>query len=167
MPGWQEIEKVKSPMIRQLNAWWVSKRGLRSLPDRADVDPSDLKPLLPNILLADCTVDPFRIRYRLLGDNVVHVSGFNFAGRYLDELQAPDSTEPWLEHYRLAFNTQLPVYGDTMVPTIHGTQFTYEFGIFPLTHGGTDVGQFIALEDYGEITPRAKSFIDNLAPWKE
>ncbi len=164
MPG---IESIASPKIQRVDQWWQDKRAGRKLPDRADLDPADLKPLLPYILLLEASLDPFRLRFRLLGTKVVYVSGFDFTGRYLDELLPPDTEEPWLDHYRRAFDSCAPVFGTTTVPTLHGALFDYEFAIFPLTHGGATVAQFLSIEDYGDSEPRVDQLIDDLAPWKK
>lgn len=161
------IQQVASEKIKKINEWWLSKKAGRPLPDRADVDPSELKSLLPYILISDFSLNPFRVRYRLIGTRVVDVSGFNFAGRYLDELIPPDMEEPWMEHYRSAFESRSPVFGETTVPTIHLMTFKYEFGIFPLTCGGEAVAQFLAIEDYGTTEPRLQQLISDLKQWKD
>lgn len=168
MPIWQDIERTKLPKVRQLYEWWLSKRGQRRLPSRADLDPAKLKALLPYILIADFTVDPFRVCYRLAGTMVVELSGCQFAGRYLDELVPPDSEERWEDHYRRVYESALPVFGETTVPLISGGGlFTYEFGIFPLSMNGEDVRQFLAIEDYGATERRMDQVIQDLTPWKE
>ncbi len=63
----------------------AEKAGARALPDRADLDPAEIPLLLPYILISEVE-QPFRIRYRLIGTEVVHVTGMNFTGHYLDEL---------------------------------------------------------------------------------
>lgn len=161
------IQQVASEKIKKINEWWLSKKAGRPLPDRADVDPSELKSLLPYILISDFSLNPFRVRYRLIGTRVVDVSGFNFAGRYLDELIPPDMEEPWSDHYRSAFESRSPVFGETTVPTIHLMAFKYEFGIFPLTCGGESVAQFLAIEDYGTTEPRVQQLISDLKQWKD
>ena len=59
-------DDVRSDMVRSMLQWWLAKSG-GDIPDRDDLDPVDLKPLLPNILISDVEHDPFRIRYRLVG----------------------------------------------------------------------------------------------------
>jgi hypothetical protein len=166
MPRISDIEQIGSAKVRRLHAWWLAKRGARPLPDRSDLEPAELRSLLPNLLIAECESNPFRIRYRLIGTVVVEVSGFDFTGRYLDELIAPDLDEPWLEHYRICRDTQRPVFGTVTVPTTLGTNFTYEFGIFPMTKSGTEVAQFLAIEDYGDSSPRLQELIEDIAHWE-
>jgi hypothetical protein len=165
MASWREIEKTQAVLVRQLYDYWQSKRRGRDVPDRADIDPAEIKPLLPNILIAEVSDPPFRIRYRLVGGRVTQLTGFDFTGRYLDELLPTDFENRWHDDYREARDHRVPILGAVVVPTIQGDQFRYEFGIFPLTLGGDAVRQFIAIEDYGGREPRTLQLEDKLKPW--
>ena len=138
-------------MVRSLHRWWLDK-GAGDVPDRADLDPADCKHLLPNLFIADVEPAPFRIRYRLVGTRAVEATGMDITGRYLDELMPADIEEPWMAHYQRAYRTRRPVLGTCQVPTTSGSRFTYEFGLFPLRRGGTAVEQFVALEDYFDLS---------------
>jgi hypothetical protein len=162
MPCWRELERVASPLLRQLHDYWQSKRAGRDIPDRRDIDPLEMKELLPNILISEPAFYPFRIRYRLVGTRVVRVSGIDFTGRYLDELLRPEIQEDWHGHYQISLYERIPVYGSITSPTTDGGTFTYEFGIFPLTKGGTEVAQFLALEDFGKQEPFSRQFYNNV-----
>jgi len=137
------------------------------MPDRADVDPIELKALLPYLLISECLQDPFNVRYRLVGTVVANITGFDITGHDLASLLPPDVTEDWMGHYARVHETKLPVFGHTTVPTIHGDPFTYEFAIFPLSKGGDAVAQFIALEDYGKVEPRLSPSMGDLTPWQD
>lgn len=167
MPIGPDLNAVHSDKIRRLEGWWQAKRGTRAMPDRADLDPSELKALLPYLLISECTVEPFNVRYRLIGTAVSKITGFDITGRDLASLLPPDPTEDWLGHYAQVFATRRPVFGHTTVPTIHGDPFTYEFVIFPLSRGGDSVAQFLALEDYGELEPRLTPSLGDLTPWQD
>jgi hypothetical protein len=149
-------------MIRSLHRWWLSKRA-GDIPDRADLDPADLKRLLPNLFIVDVEHDPFRIRYRLVGTRATEVTGFDITGHYLDELLPADVGEPWMAHYHAAYRTRAPVLGAIEAPTRGGGRFTYEFGLFPLRNGGTRVDQFVSIEDYFELG----STLTQLMEWRE
>jgi len=148
MPVWTAIEHNRSPLVRALNAWWLAHRRDGGLPDRGDVDPSALKALLPNLFIAEVEHAPFRIRYRLVGTKAVQVIGFDITGRYLDDMLAVNAEVPWMDYYRIAYESREPLLGSVLVPAISGGSFTYEFGLFPLTQGGTRVEQFVSIEDY-------------------
>ena len=57
------------------------------MPARADIDPCEIKPLLPYLMISDLFSDPLRVRFRLAGTKVCETFGFNVVGRWLEELE--------------------------------------------------------------------------------
>jgi hypothetical protein len=145
---WTDPELAKSKLVRMLHGWWSANAGPMGIPDRDDFDLIEHRLLMPNVLISDVEPEPFRIRYRLVGTRVVANLGVDFTGRYLDELITPDFKVPWLDYYRQVYVERRPLMGVVTEPTKSGSTFTYEFGIYPVARGGTEVKQFIALEDY-------------------
>lgn len=133
------------------------------MPDRSDLDPAELKRLLPHLLIAEAEHTPFRVRYRLIGTKVEEVTGFDISGRYLDELLSADADQPWISHYRTVYVDRRPLFGATTVPSASGADFTYEFGIFPLRKGASRIEQFVAVEDYFGF----QSTLLQLKPWRD
>lgn len=158
MQTWTDPNLCKSELVRRLHAWWSSTRGASGLPDRADFDVFEHKPLLQNLMLSEVEAEPFRIRYRLVGTRIVRNIGVEFTGRYLDDLIGPDHKIPWMDYYRAAYDDRRPLMGELTEPTLTGNTFSYEFGIFPLSADrGNAVQQFIALEDYFDFELRSGS----------
>jgi len=158
---YEGIEQVKSPMVRRLHAWWMAhRRG--DVPDRADFDPAAFKDALPNILLCDVELDPFRIRYRLAGTRVIEATGFNIIGRYLDEMMPTEPEAPWEDLYRLSYDRRAPVLGVSECTTTAGGLFAHEYALFPLRKGGPEIAQFLAIEDYGDLA----STLTDLVEWR-
>ena len=155
MPVWTDITQSTSPQVKALNAWWMAHRGDADMPDRSALWPGDIIRLLPSIFIAELERDPFRIRYRLVGTRAVALTGFDFTGRYLDEMQRADAEVPWADYYRTVAETRCPLMGSVTVSAKAGGTFKYEFGIFPLTLGATEVRQFIAIEDYFDFRFRS------------
>jgi hypothetical protein len=135
-------------MVHALNDWWISNRGVDGLPDRRAFDPAAFRTLMPNLVVVEIEPDPFRVRYRLVGTRVAQFTGFDFTGRYLDELIALGSTSEWQNQYQASCASRRPLFGSITEPTTSGGTFTFEFGLFPLTKGDSEVRQFIAVEDY-------------------
>jgi hypothetical protein len=165
MTAWLDIRQSQSARVRELDAWWRKKAGHRALPDRADLDPAEIPLLLPYILVSEIE-HPFRVRYRLVGTEVVDVTGLNFTGHYLDQLIPPGDEESWQAHYRRCYETARPLYGQSTVKTLAGGSFSYEYGIWPLTKGGSEVSQFVAMEDYGPHKARARALLDQAKLWR-
>ena len=85
-----DISEISSPNIHRLYVYWTAKRGLHPVPYRRDIDPADLKPLLPELTISEFETDPFRVRYRLVGTRVAEISGLDYTGLYLDQLDFGD-----------------------------------------------------------------------------
>lgn len=73
-----------------LYAYWQEVRGRRRAPTRAEIDPSRIRPVLPNIALFDVEETPRRYRIRLMGTRNVSWYGADPSGCYLDELDIGD-----------------------------------------------------------------------------
>jgi len=86
--------REQTPMPRALPDWllsmpadicavyhyWDGKRGERRMPSRADIDPIDLKPFLPSIMLVDVVPDERLYVYRLVGTREVRLRGCDPTG---------------------------------------------------------------------------------------
>lgn len=65
----------------ELYIYWAACRGARAMPARADLDPVEMKPFLPHLMLFDVLGD--RFRYRLVGTQVVRDFGRDITGSFL------------------------------------------------------------------------------------
>jgi hypothetical protein len=79
-------ESVSDQRLAALYAYWSGKRGPRALPSRADIDPADLLPLLPHILLIDVVEGGRDFRYRLVGTEIERHLGRPITGRLIGEV---------------------------------------------------------------------------------
>lgn len=137
---------VQSPRIHRLHAYWREKAA-GQVPARSQFDPVDVRDLLPNLMLLDVLGEPRRFRYRLVGTRVALYTGFDFTGRYLDEMvfQGRDFIE---ECYRLVLSERRPVFGHYawLVRSRHFGRC--EFAHFPLSDDGKSVDRCVSIEDY-------------------
>jgi hypothetical protein len=60
--------------LHRLFEYWDRKRGPRAMPARRDIEPTDLVPLLPHLMMVDVEEGP-RFRYRVFGTAVVEAFG--------------------------------------------------------------------------------------------
>jgi len=84
----------------ELFAYWASLKGGARLPARRDLDPTDIKRLLPTVSLIDVLHDaPKRglidYRVRLAGTGLYGVYGREITGRRLAEVYSPQATDYW------------------------------------------------------------------------
>ena len=71
---------IKDKRLLALYSYWESKRGDRSMPARADIDPAEIPSLLSIILLMD-TSTAGEYRYRLVGTEIVRWLGRDTTGQ--------------------------------------------------------------------------------------
>lgn len=82
------IEAPRNPHLVALHEYWLGKRDGRALPSRSDIDPAEIKPLLPHVMLYDA--DPASdFRIRLVGQSIVEFVGHNFTRRGATEGMPP------------------------------------------------------------------------------
>jgi hypothetical protein len=146
------LAEIASAQIQRFHRHWESLQRGNRLPLRADIDPIDLKHVLPHILLVDIEREPFRVRYRVCGTRVAEMCG-DVTGRYLDELDGGSIWSPPLfqQQYRTACDRRAPVFGRTWILTRFNTSHPCLIGIWPLTKNGQDADMCIAIEDYLEL----------------
>lgn len=127
------------------------------LPGRDVIDPSQLRALLPYIMLIDLEDRAggggFRVRYRLVGTAVVRFSGIDFTNTYLDELDFDVcTTDDLLRGYNAIRSARRPGLGVAFAQLDDDQVMDVEYLICPLaphpsSADGT-IGQCIAIEDY-------------------
>lgn len=147
------LAEITSPLIRQFHEHWQRLRPGR-LPSRADIDPTDFKWVLPNVILSEIEPAPFRVRYRLCGTRVVAFCG-NLTGRYLDELDGADIwlTSVYIQQYKIAVGERRPVFGVDWLEGEPGARHVFQTGIWPLAADGVNPDMCIAVEDYFDLSP--------------
>lgn len=156
-PTTSDLDAVQSPLVHELYGYWDAKRAGRAMPRKSDIDPAEIKSLLPYVLLGEFATTPLRLRYRVVGTEVVTVYGVDFTGRWLDELDFGDQVEGgWPEQYRRVLETGLPVFGAARLLATSGMEMNYEFGLFPLSQDGAAPTHCIDINDYRAALRRAE-----------
>jgi hypothetical protein len=144
-PTWRSR---KLPRIDRLKAYWEERRGNLPVPLRRDIDPTDLKDLLPYIIISELQRNPFRVRYRLGGAAVNEALGYNIAGRFLDEMDVAGGQDTWTGIYKRAMESARPVFGCTVATLSNVTMFNCEFAVFPISQSGDLVDQCLEIENW-------------------
>jgi hypothetical protein len=109
--------------LRQLHAYWDARRGARAMPARGDLDPVDLKALLPMLILIDVVTDARRYTYRLVGTREVEMRGRDPTGKSILEAYYGESAEDTTLYLDRVVQTREPVlYRGTYQPLRTRTQ---------------------------------------------
>lgn len=143
-------EKIESALIRDLFAYWQGKRRGGALPCRSDIEPADLRALLPNLLIVDFEQEPFRVKFRLVGTRIVELTGFEFTGLYLDEVAPPDVAAAFTACYRTASHRRQPVL-ERITWRSDQVISDYDICVLPLDDDGGAAQRAIAAECYARL----------------
>lgn len=102
----------RNPILRRGYDYWLVKCAGRPFPDRADLDPAEIKDILPHLTILEVTGDDAepRFRYRLVGTAVVDAIGRNRAGRFADEVLHRRQTEFLFGLWREVCGSGRPIY---------------------------------------------------------
>lgn len=117
------------------------------IPLRSDFDPTELRDLLPNILIVDVEHDPLRFRYRLVGTRVVEFNSQEFTGLYLGTIGWQEEQQ-LIDAYTDAATGRTPVCGHYTWTLKSGSTGKCEFAIFPFGDSRQRITQIFGIEDY-------------------
>lgn len=80
-----DLAVIDHARMRRLAEYWLAKRSARVITRRSDIDPMDMKWILPHVMLYDVDLNTGRLRCRLAGEEVRAMYETNIIGKYLDE----------------------------------------------------------------------------------
>ena len=143
-----DFSRIGSPRIHRFHDYWKAKRAAPdALPLRAEFDPTDLRDLLPNILIVDVEHDPLRFRYRLVGTRIVEFNSQEFTGLYLGTIGWQEEQQ-LIDTYTDATVNRAPVCGFYTWTLKSGSIGKCEFALFPFSNDQQTVTQIFGIEDY-------------------
>ena len=128
-----------SPVLKRLLDYWNAKRGQRPMPARADILPSEIKELLPAIILFDVIEGGRDFRVRLVGSGIRRVMGWGSAG-----WKTSEATDRTAQRIALALsgmlNVRKPLRFHVANPIPDAIRhFEVEFLTLPLSSDGTAI----------------------------
>jgi hypothetical protein len=139
----QEIERrigASHESVRAIYDYWRLKAAGRAMPYRADIDPAELKPFLPAMMLVDVVHDTRRFVYRLVGTHEVAGRGRDPTGLSVAEAFYAGSAEEALAAYEYVAREKRPFCFCDPYITPDGWEEREDTVYLPLTRDGASVG---------------------------
>lgn len=134
--GAAEMLAPKSGILKSLLAYWQSKCDAGRLPSRADIDPLELRNLLPYIYLID-VITPTRFRIRLLGEEHVTIYGPGVVGKVIDDIFPPEAAVEFNRLYSAVVRRREPVLNRGQVTWLRNREWMKYEGLHaPLASDG-------------------------------
>jgi hypothetical protein len=131
---------MKHAVTRELFAYWDRQRGLRTMPDRADIDPGAIRRILGDTFIAACDEG---FSFRLAGTRICAMFG--------RELRDTSFLNLWDRASRVALGEALASALDEGTGTVasiiahaaDGREVTLEFLLLPLSHKNEPRGRLV------------------------
>ena len=123
----------QSDELAELYVYWSRIRGQRAMPARRDVDPSQVRHLLPMLFMVDVADAIPECRFRLFGTALTIAYGTDLTGRRLDEIFLGCERDAVFEKYREAIDTGLPVVSQHRFRSAQGALVHFERLLLPLS----------------------------------
>jgi hypothetical protein len=117
---------MRHPTSRTLFAYWDSLRGERSSPERNEIDPGELRHVLPDTFILCMDEGPTPL-FRLAGTRLCALFGDDLKGRALSDL--------WCAEHRRELNQLFEAVTDDSAGVVGGVSAQTQAGksLFPLS----------------------------------
>ena len=140
--------------LRAIFDYWRGKRAGRRMPARSDLDPAELKMMLPSMILVDVIYDAAGnadFVYRLAGTREVEVRGEDPTGKRVADAFYGPSLENVLGCYMSVIQRGEPYLDDDYFVR-EGNHFADEANIFlPLSSDGKRINMILVYTAYRRI----------------
>lgn len=139
------------PSIRQMYEYWDRKRGDRRMPRRRDIDPTELGPFLPSMMIVDVVPDERRYVYRLVGTREVAARGRDPTGQPVGTHFFGSSRNAVMLNYDLVCERRAVHMEDDKFITPEGRFGDEEVLFMPLSEDGQTVSQILVYTHFRDL----------------
>jgi hypothetical protein len=153
--GLRKLRDLTDPMVLEILNYWYSKRGDRPMPRPQDMDPVDFARHMPNLMMIQVDYDPFRLTYRLIGEEVAHVHGANYRGRSVLDVDKQKSHLGSLLHelYKTVAFRRRPIGVGGSLEFMGRGHMTFEAAYMPLSIEGEHTDRIFTVTSYRPLAP--------------
>lgn len=139
------------PDLLEMYAYWQRKRGARPMPARTDIEPAEIKRLLPGMLLVDIRRGPDGTPdfvYRLVGTRESDMRGHDPTGRRVADAYYGKSADDVTECYRRVVESGCPFLDDDCFH-LPGQEWSPAASIYlPLSSDGAQVDMVLVYSSF-------------------
>jgi hypothetical protein len=129
--------------------YWFQKRSGRLAPTRADIDPVDIAPLLPRVMLVDVSTDPVDFRFRLAGTGLFRIHGAELTNKRALDLEPPAYGALIHRLYCDALERRAPLVHRLLIEC-ETRRSAYLRIILPLSEDGETINRLLTVESYAD-----------------
>jgi hypothetical protein len=147
----------RSELIALVRRHWEETRNGRSFPTRAEIDPTAIYTALPYVSVLQYQHEPYRIQFRLVGNEVGRLYGRNVQGRFIDEMEwDPQDIADTIHIYDRLYREAVPLFGLSYTNFEAKADRVFEWAVFPLSEDGMRITHCLSIDDYTMVAPRGR-----------
>lgn len=137
------------PSVRDIYAYWDGKRRGRRMPSRADLDPAEMVPFLPSLILVDVvSIEPLSLTYRLVGTREVEARGRDPTNGTVADNFYCRSREDALANYRDVIERRAPLFDHGLKKSPHSRLREHGSIFLPLSQDDEVVNKIMVYTVY-------------------
>jgi hypothetical protein len=137
------MEGLTCPALKRLYEYWLEKKASRFAPARSDIDPVEILPILPHVIIMDVLGTPPRFRYRLVGTAFVQAYGQEITGKFVDEIDLDGQREFIIADYQKMLREREPSLSRWEYTKTDGRHILYERLLLPLSKDGETIDMLL------------------------
>ena len=126
---------MKHPTSRMLHSYWDRIRGQRCAPERAEIEPGEIRHLLADSLILEIDMPHRTATLRLAGTRVCALFGRELRASHLSDLWGTAPADPW-RMVEIVAHDALGVVAGLRGTNSAGEAIDLEFLLLPLRHRG-------------------------------
>ncbi|MGH1570833.1 PAS domain-containing protein [Methylobacterium sp. P31] len=126
---------MKHPTSRMLHTYWERLRGERAAPERAEIEPGEIRHLLADSLILELDMAARSATIRLAGTRVCALYGRELKGEPFARLWGSQAPDPW-RIIEIVANDTLGVVAGLRGTNVAGEAADLELLLLPLRHRG-------------------------------
>lgn len=140
----------QSQEIAEFARVWAALSKNGTLPHRKQLEPLDIKPILPHTFIIGVSYEPRpRFTYRLIGTHIVETLGRDSTGKSLEDIHA--TTPEVIESLVDTVDRRRPLRTFGSVSWIDKEYLDFETGVFPFLTDDDRIGQLAGATVYRPI----------------
>jgi hypothetical protein len=139
------VQPTDDPDLAALQNYWTDKCNGRTMPRRADINPNEIRGLLPDIFIMEIH-QPLRFCFRLVGTRICERWHQNNTGKWLDELDYDGVRETVLEQYASVAQSGLPRCDTAEFVGDKGMYLHYRRVLLPLSEDGVTPNMLLGMQ---------------------
>jgi hypothetical protein len=144
------LDAPNHPDLAFLHELWLSKRGGRKMPSRADLDPTTFARILPAIVLLDVGPDRGSYTVRLVGEGLVEFFGHSTRGKPAGSDMRPEGQRAFVTLLDLLMAQRAPMFRSGRTWWARDKAYkTYEACFLPLSADGETINLILGGVKFG------------------